>query len=80
MDRVCAYRTPLVDEMLAPATLGLDDRASVGERLEAWLAYARDRFDEERRIRAYAELADLEAERRAVVRASAVGAARSGIL
>jgi len=82
MRRVYANRTGLVDEMLelAPAALGLDADASTPARIEAWLAYARAAFEEERRVRAYAELADLEAERVAAVRAAAVGAADDGIL
>lgn len=50
---VPVHRSVLVDEMiaLAPEALGLDDGTSAGERLAAWLAYARDRFEEERRTR-----------------------------
>ena len=82
MSRVYANRTDLMDEMLAlaPAALGLDAGASTPARIEAWLAYARAAYEEERRVRAYAELADLEAERVAAVRAAAVGAADDGIL
>jgi hypothetical protein len=49
-------------------------------RLEAWLAYARDLFERERRTRAYAELADLEDERVAAVRAANLRAAADGLL
>jgi hypothetical protein len=82
MTRVYANRTPLMDEMLelAPDALGLAEDASTPVRLEAWLAYARDLFERERRTRAYAELADLEDERVAAVRAANLRAAADGLL
>ena len=82
MSRVYANRTALVDEMLAlaPAVFGLGDDASTPTRIEAWLAYARDLFERECRERAYAELADIEDERVAVVRQANVEAAAAGLL
>ncbi|MGA0121885.1 MAG: hypothetical protein ACO3KD_02600 [Gaiellales bacterium] len=82
MSRVYANRTPLVDEMIerAPEALGLEPDASTPARLEAWLAYARAAFEAERRARAYADLADLEAERLAVIHAANLQAAADGLL
>lgn len=80
--RVYANRTDLVEEMLelAPEALGVADDASTPVRIEAWLAFAKEMFEEQRRLRAYADLADLEAERLAVVHAANVAAAADGLL
>ena len=82
MTRVYANRTPLVEEMLelAPDALGVDVDASTPVRIEAWLAYARELFERERRLRAYAELADVEEERVAAVHAANLRAAADGLL
>lgn len=82
MERVYANRTPLMDEMLdlAPEALELSDDASTPARMEAWLAYARAAYHRELRSRAYGELADLEQERLAAIRAANVDAAASGLL
>lgn len=80
--RVYANRTELVDEMLAlaPEALGVAEDASTPVRIEAWLAFAKEMFAEQRRLRAYGELADVEAERLAAVHAANVAAAADGLL
>lgn len=82
MSRVYANLTPLVEEMLerAPSELGVDEDASAHVRMEAWLAFAKEAIGRENRLRAYRELADVEAERLAAIHAANLQAAADGLL
>lgn len=82
MSRVYANRTAAIDEALelAPSMFGLPDSASTPQRLEAWIEYAVALYRREQRIQSYGELADIEEERRVVVRAATRLAIEDGLL
>ena len=82
--RLYANRTSVLETALSRASeLGLPEGASEPKRLEAWVEYGLQRFEEdqrlEQRVAAYEELAG-EPGRRERIRRNSVEAVRRGLL